>query len=242
MKVPHPPFFLFGMGNRRKLLYKAGALYDASTGELLRSWKATHEQIVPHEYAVKWQTRDGKQYAIREDETGVCLVVEGTRTYLTGNPLRLPDFKGSEPGLFGNSHAQLLRVLLHEVLINVLDGKPMSNFLVQHAPRYRDAAIICEALRRTGNLDLVKDWILGLREPFDLARDGEREPDNLGQALFLVSLVSDAGHPLVARVLEEAEAFRRTDYLDGRTDGAAHPVYQTKWLKYGLKSFGLPNP
>ncbi len=33
MKIPHHPFFLFGMGNRRKFLYKAGTLYDALTGE-----------------------------------------------------------------------------------------------------------------------------------------------------------------------------------------------------------------
>jgi len=241
MKIPHPPFFLFGMGNRRKLLYKGGVLYDASTGEMLRSWKVLHEQIIPHEYTVRWQSREGKQYTIQEDETGVCLMVEGTRTYLTGNHLQLPDFKSGEPGLFGNSHSQLMRVLLHEVLINIADGKPYANFLVRAAPGYRDAAIICEALRRTGNLELAKDWILGLTEPFDGAREGEREPDNLGQILFLISLVSDKEHPLVARVLEEAETFRCTDYVTGNTDGAEHPVYQTKWLKFGLKSLGLPD-
>jgi hypothetical protein len=241
MKVPHPPFFLFGMGNRRKLLYKGGSLFDVSTGELLRSWKAVHEQIIPHEYTVKWQTRDGRQYSIREDETGVCLMVEGTRTYLTVNPVHLPDFKGEEPGIFGNSQNHLLRVLLHEVLINVVEGKPMSSFLARPAPTYRDASIICEALRRTGNLDLARDWIEGLTDPFDLSRDGEREPDNLGQVLFLISLVSDKNHPLVARVLEAAEGFRCTDYICGRTDGAEHPVYQTKWLKFGLKSLGLPD-
>lgn len=241
MKVPHPPFFLFGMGNRRKLLYRGGALYDALTGEMLRSWKATHEQIVPHEFTVRWQTRDGKPYSIREDETGVCLMVEGTRTYLTGNPLRLPDFRGGEAGMFGNSHAQILRVLLHEVLINVVDGKPLANLFSRAAPTYRDAAIICEALRRTGNLDLAKDWILGLTEPLDLARDGRREPDNLGQVLFLISLVSDQEHPIVKRVLAEAEAFRRMDYICGPTEGAEHPVYQTKWMKFGLKSLGLPD-
>ncbi|HKP97428.1 MAG TPA: hypothetical protein VJ385_16910 [Fibrobacteria bacterium] len=235
MKLPHHPFFLFGMGNRRKLLYKAGALYDALTGELLRSWNPSHEQILPHEYAVKWHTKDGKIYSLREDETGVCLRVEGTQTYLTGNPIRLPDFKGS-------SHANVLKVLLHEVLVNVLDGKPLANFLVQAAPTYRDGAIICECLRRTGNLGLVKDWILGLREPFDYAREGEREPDNLGQALFLISLVSDKEHPLVAAIQEQARAFRNTDYIDGRTDASEHPVYQTKWLKFGLKSLGLGDP
>jgi hypothetical protein len=235
MKLPHHPFFLFGMGNRRKLLYKAGALYDALTGELLRSWSPIHEQIVPHEYAVKWQTRDGKTYSLREDETGVCLRVEGTQTYLTGNPVHLPDFKGS-------SHAHVLKVLLHEILVNVQDGKPLTNFLARTAPTYRDGAIISESLRRTGNLALVKDWILGLKEPFDYAREGEREPDNLGQALFLISMVSDKGHPLVNEIMNQATAFRNTDYIDGRTDAAEHPVYQTKWLKFGLKSLGLQDP
>ncbi|MDB5103394.1 MAG: hypothetical protein JWP91_1083 [Fibrobacteres bacterium] len=235
MKLPHHPFFLFGMGNRRKLLYKAGALYDALTGELLRSWSPVHEQIIPHEYTVKWQSREGKLYSIREDETGVCLMVEGTQTYLTGNPIHLPDFKGGRD-------ANLLKVLLHEVLIHILDGKPLTNFLVQNAPNYRDGAIIAECLRRTGNLGLVKDWILGLTEPFDYARDGEREPDNLGQALFLISMVADKDHPLVAGILEQAQGFRNTDYLDGRTDGGEHPVYQTKWMKYGLKCLGLPDP
>lgn len=239
MKLPHPPFFLFGMGNRRKLLYKAGILYDAQTGDMLRSWRPIHEHILPHEYTVKWQTREGKSYIIREDETGVCLMVEGTRTWLTGNPLRLPEFQGEGAGPFGNSHAHVLKVLLHEVLMNIVDGKPISNFMVSNAPCYRDAAIICEALRRTGNINLVKDWILGLAEPFDLTRSGEREPDNLGQVMFLLSMVADKDHPLVARVLEQAENFRRTDYLEGRTDGAEHPVYQTKWLKFGLKSLGL---
>jgi hypothetical protein len=57
----------------------------------------------------------------------------------------------------------------------------------------------------------------------------------------MVSLVSDRSHPLVARVMEEAEGFRRADYLEGHTDGAAHSVYQTKWLKFGLKRLGLPD-
>jgi hypothetical protein len=235
MKLPHHSFFLFGMGNRRKLLYKGGGLYDALTGELLRSWSPTHEQIIPQEYAVKWQTRDGKLYSLREDEQGVALRVEGTMTYLTGTPITLPDFKMS-------SHANILKVLLHEVLINVLDGKPLTNFLAQTSPTYRDGAIISECLRRTGNLDLVREWILGLREPFDYAREGEREPDNLGQALFLISLVSDKGHPLVPKILDQVKAFSHTDYIDGRTDAAEHPVYQTKWLKFGLKSLGLEDP
>ncbi len=223
------------MGNRRKFLYKAGTLYDALTGEILRSWSPIHEQISPHEYAVKWQTRDGRLYSLREDAIGVVLKVEGTQTYLTDSPLHIPD-------LPDNAHGHVLRLLLHEILVNIVDGKPMTNFLVQSRPTYRDAAIICECLRRTNNLDLVRDWILGLAEPFDYAWEGKPEPDNLGQALFLISLVADKTHPVVEKILAAISAFRNTDYLEGHTDGSLHPVYQTKWLKYGLKSLGLPDP
>jgi hypothetical protein len=233
MKLPHHPFFLFGMGNRRKFLYKNGTLFDAVTGDILRSWTPVQEQIIPHEYTVRWQTRDGRLYSIAEDEEGVSLKVEGTRTFLTQGPLHLPDFAG-------NPHAPVLKVLLHEILINVVEGKPLTNFFMQSQPAYRDAAIICEALRKTDNLSLAKDWIIGLEEPFD-STGAEKEPDNLGQALFLISLVSDANHPLVARLLEAAASFRKTDYIEGRTDGTEHPVYQTKWLKYGLKSMSLPD-
>ena len=61
--------------------------------------------------------------------------------------------------------------------------------------------MIAECLRRTGNLGLIKDWILTLSEPFDSVAGDEREPDNLGQALFLISLVSDKEHPLVGKIL-----------------------------------------
>jgi hypothetical protein len=234
MKIPHHPCFLFGMGTRRKLLYKGGALYDALTGEILRSWNPIREQILPHEFKVTWQTREGRQYSLEEDEHAVTLKVEGTHTILTAAPVSMPGFQGC-------GHAAAMRVMLHEVLVNVVEGKPLTNLLVQASPTYRDAAVICEALRQTGNLDLVREWILGLSEPHDYA-DGLPEADNPGQALFLLSLVSDKEHPLVPGILEAAAALRKFDYIEGRTEGGEHPVYQTKWLKFGLKRLGLPDP
>ena len=229
MKIPHHPYFLFGMGNRRKLLYKGGALFDALTGEILRSWNPIQEQILPQEFKVKWQTREGRQYSLEEDENAVTLKVEGTHTILTAGPINMPEFQGS-------GHAAVMKVLLHEVLINVVEGKPLTNLLVQSSPSYRDAAVICEALRQTGNLGLVKDWILALPEAYDYAT-GQREADNLGQALFLLSLVSNKEHPLVAKIVHAAGMLRKFDYIEGRTEGGEHPVYQTKWLK----AMGLAN-
>jgi hypothetical protein len=97
-------------------------------------------------------------------------------------------------------------------------------------------------LEKTGDLHLVEDWIRTLREPFDRNNAGNCEPDNLGQALYLISLVSDESHPLVGKVLKAVPEFKRRDHIVGITDGAEHPVYQTKWLKYGLQHLGLDDP
>ena len=71
------------------------------------------------------------------------------------------------------------------------------------------------------------------------------DPDNFGQALFLVSLASDTNHPLVAKVLAEIPKFERQrdglKFIQGRSDFSEHPAYQTKWLKLGLRALGLPD-
>jgi hypothetical protein len=47
---------------------------------------------------------------------------------------------------------------------------------------------------------------------------------------------------LVASVLAELPRFQVPDHICGRSDFAEHPVYQTKWAKFGLASLGLPDP
>jgi GH43 family beta-xylosidase len=100
-------------------------------------------------------------------------------------------------------------------------------------------------LQKTGNLDAIRDWILGLDDVFDRNNAGETEADNPGQALFLISLVSDKNHPLVPKILEALKRFEiKGDegvYIKGRSDFADHPVYQTKWAKFGLRALGLPD-
>jgi hypothetical protein len=46
----------------------------------------------------------------------------------------------------------------------------------------------------------------------------------------------------VPALLEAAAAMRVDGHLTGPTDGGEHPVYQTKWLKYGLRRLGLADP
>jgi hypothetical protein len=239
--LPATRFFLFGMGPRKKLLYKDGRLLSAIDGSDLRKWSVKSDLILPSAYSVIIRDSKGGQSVIWEDETAVWIdtgngseAVEGTSA-----PVRLPTFRG-------HRYASVLRVLHQELLVNVIDGKPTPNFFVYPKPWYRDGAMMGLALKATGNLDVMRDWILRLSEPYDRNNAGETEADNLGQALFLISLVSDKNHPLVSRILAEVPRFEiraaGKRFVKGRSDFAEHPAYQTKWLKYGLRALGLPDP
>jgi len=216
-------------------LYKQGTLVDALTSGKIRSWDVASESICPSDYSVKLELLNGKRAIIAEDEEGVWVEEDGKKIYLAESNVKLPCFEEYR-------YASLLRVLHHEILINIVNGKPVPNLFVYSKPWYRDGAMMCMCLEKTGNLDLVKDWILGLREPFDRNNSGDCEPDNLGQALYMISLVSDRFHPLVETILETAPKLKKGRSIIGLTDHTEHPVYQTKWLKFGLRSLGLEDP
>lgn len=231
--LPNVRFYLFGMGSRRKLIYCGGELVDVKTQEVRRHWEIEKDLIVPSEYVVLLKTDDGT-VTIREDEEAVWVIEHGHAEALTRGQVHLPRFDG-------NRLDAVLRVLHQELLINVVDGKPLPNLFVYSKPWYRDGAMMAMAFRKTGNLALIRDWILGLQDPYDRNNAGETEADNLGEALYLVSLVSDKSHPLVRRILNEVPRFERDgrSYICGHTDFAEHCAYQTKWLKFGLRALGL---
>lgn len=240
-ELPDVRFFLFGMGQRGKFLYRDGRLTDARSGKLVREWKVKADTIVPSDYLVSIETTDGATVRLREDETAVWIEEGAARTIVEGTrrPVKLPAFAD-------HRYAGILRVLHQELLVNITPAGPVPNFFVYEKPWYRDGAMMALAFRETGNLDLVRDWILGLKEVFDRNNAGESEADNPGQALFLISLVADKNHPLVPKILAAVKAFETNGpsgkFIKGRSDFADHPVYQTKWLKYGLRALGLPDP
>lgn len=236
-EMPNIPFFLFGMGDRRKFIYRNGTLLDAKTGDRIRQWKVKKEWIIPSEYWVRLETEDGKMVEIREDERMIYYSENRLKVILSQSQLHLPRFEDKKFGA-------VLRVLHHEILINVDEGKPVPNFLTYKKPWYRDATLMAMVLRETNNLNLIKNWILRIRDPFDRNNKGTSEVDNLGQVLFLLSLVTDANHPTVKNTLDSAKKFitslsETNSFLKGKTDYAEHPVFQTKWMKYGLKSLEL---
>jgi len=116
------------------------------------------------------------------------------------------------------------------------------NLWVYPRPWYRDAAMMLLCLQRTGNLQLVEPWVMGLHNVWDRNNAGTPEADNLGQVLFMLALVGAGTHPLIQQVLKAVPAYRKEDHIVGLTDYSEHPVYQTKWLKFGLRALGLDDP
>jgi len=238
--LPAQPFFIFGMGLRPKYLYKAGTLFRAESRTTFRQWEGAEEVIVPPDHAVVLRTKTGDIVRLLEDERGFWIEDRAGRERVSGTdqPVRLPHFEEFR-------FPQVMRVLHQELLVNVTPTGPVPNFFVYSRPWYRDGAMMAMAFERTGNLVVIRDWILGLREPYDRNNAGETEADNLGQGLFLVSLVSDARHRLVAKIQAEVPRFEAVEgtnrFIRGRSDFAEHPVYQTKWLKYGLRALRLPD-
>lgn len=238
--MPDVDFFLLGMGNREKLIYKNGVLRNLITGDTIREWEVTECKIIPSIYTVLLSLKGGSGVAIYENEDGVWLEENGKKVLIEGTSSHvfLPDFKEYKYG-------RVLKVLNQEILINILDGRPLPNFLVYKNPWRRDGAMMAMCLKNTGNIDLIKDWVNSLTDPYDRNNAGETEADNLGQTLYLLSLFSGKSSPLAGEIMNEAKRFEVNSpegiYIKGRSDFHETPVYQTKWLKFGLKSLGLPD-
>jgi hypothetical protein len=214
------------------MIYRDGNLINAKTGKSLRRWKVKTAIIVPSEYLVHLELENGKAIDIQEDTQGVYVYENGMQIIMAESRMSLPSFSDKKYGL-------ILRVLLHEILMNVDEGLPLANFLVYQKPRYREAAMMTTVLKKTDNLNLLSNWVVNLKEPYDRSNEGSPEIDNLGQALYIISMVSDSKHPLIDKILEEADGYKNGDYIEGKTSDNFHPVYQTKWMKYGLKSLGI---
>ena len=112
----HRPFFIFGAGHRPKFIYADGALRRWSAGDLVESFAAAEVHLDAAAYAVTLADRRGRVTRIVEDEAGIRLEAPAGGRCLTDTPVRLPDFAG-------HRHRDRLRILHHEILVNV-GGRP----------------------------------------------------------------------------------------------------------------------
>ncbi len=237
MRLRSRRFLLFGMGaKRRKFVYVGGGrLLDAWTLETVRRWQVESECIEPSEYRVDLVDIAGNEVAIFENQDGVWLRENESVEQLTaGERVNLPRFDG-------HPFAEWLRALHGELLVNITPFGPVPNLWVYPRPWYRDSAMVLMVLAQTDNLHLVEPWVMGLHKVFD-GNNGCEEPDNIGQVLYMLGLFNAKEHPIVVQALKAISKFRKGDYIVGLTDFTEHPVYQTKWLKFGLRALGLDDP
>ena len=237
-EIKEDPFFIFGMGLREKYLF-----IKDETNEKYKLIKYSDEQDILNNltlksidyenYIVYAEDEQDNKISIYENEDGIY-VYNGIENSVLDNSIKI-----NIPIFENYKHKKQLRILFNEVMINVTKEGSKPNFIAYKNSWYRDSAIIAMVLNETNNINQIEDWISKIDKIYDM-QNGCKEPDNLGQVLFLMSFIENKNESIIKDVLEEAENIKAEGgYLNGITDGTYHPIYQTKWLIYGLKALGL---
>lgn len=232
-------FFIFGMGLRQKyILYKnkdnSYNLYGMEEKcNILEN--IIHVDIDAEHYLCtgQWQNRLIEVY---ENKNGIYVNLDSEVYILDESQyINIPEFNGK--------YANILRLSFNEAMVNITKTGPKPNFITYDKPFYRDAAYIGMLCKETENLSQITPWINNMTEIYDLQRGSQiKEPDNLGQVLYLQSLLIEPNEALIEEVIEEAFRIRVEKdngwMLTGIMDGEEHPNYTTGWLKFGLESLG----
>ena len=229
-------YFFFGLGNRRKLLFKDNKLIDLDTKYNVYSFNSNSALVIPNLYTVLIKTNDNKYIKIKEDNNGVHYItddkdeiIKGTNTYI-----ELYNFDNQK-------YQNIKKVLYNEILFNIKDSKIYPNILVYDKPWYRDAALAAMVLKQTNNVDLISNWVKNITEVYDKQNKGNKETDNLGELLYLISTGKNINTKLVKKIEDEANRIvknNKNNYLTGTTDFKERPLYQNLWYKFGIESVG----
>lgn len=230
-------YYFFGMGNRRKMIFKEGFLVDLESSEIVEHFPTKRSVIIPNLYTVLIETIDGEFLKIVEDGDGVFIIKNGEKRFVNGTDKKIDLYTFEE-----HKYQNILKVLYSEILFNIKDGKIYPNILVYDKPWYRDAAMVAMVLDYTGNVSLIEDWLKSIESVYDYQNHGIAEPDNLGQLLYLSSLVDNK--KLQEKVINEAMNIARNNninHLTGKTDFEILEDYQNAWFQFGMKSIGREN-
>lgn len=239
MIKPEKQFYIFGMGNREKFIYKeGGSLIKFDTNEIVCTWDVKREKFLFDRYMVVIWTNDDKTFLISENSYGAYIhdITNGekklVRTLCTGEYINLPDFEDYE-------YPEQLRILHQEILVSFLGDKPVPNIYTYKKPWYRDSAMMALVLEKTKNLHLIKKWALEVKSLYDKNNKGNCEPDNLGQLAFVLSYFVGKNYPLIAEIYNEAERIAEGGLLRGLTDYGVHEIYSTLWLRLAFDRLGI---
>ena len=231
--------FYFGMGDRKKIVYKDGKLIDLKTKEIIKEVDYSDELIVPNEYSVLLKDKKDNVYLIEENEDGIFFSKNNDKEKIveSGKEIHLPEYDGMR-------YSEILKVLHQEVLFNIDGSEPRPNIIGYYKPFYRDAMVATMVLEDTDNVHLIADWVKNLDSIYDYARSSEiKEPDNLGELLYMIGATKVDRDDLVEEVLDEIENIRTEDnMIHGNIDSAEQKYYPTAIALFGEEKLGIkPN-
>lgn len=224
----------FGMADRRKMVYKAGKIYDAYTEELIKEFDYDEELIIPNIYTVVLKDGDNL-YKIVEDEDGVYVYINGVKEELTtGKHINFLSYDGYK-------YSEVLKVLFQEVLFNIDGSEPKPNIWAYKQAFYRDAMMITMVLENTSNTDLILEWVNGLTNIYDNSRAVDiDETDNLGDLLYIIGATNSDNEALVNKILKEINRLKDKDnHISGMVDGSIMTYYPTSLAIYGGEKLGI---
>lgn len=187
-------FLSFGMGDRRKMIYRKGKLIDLHTKQVIRTFDFSHEMIIPNMYTVLLLDEAGNITRIYEDETGVHIekgrkakVWEDWNNFnqweddrlnnretklvenLTNETITTSKKKIHLPDFNESPVGRVLKVLHQEILININHGKPTSTLLAKtnESGLYREGMMAAMVLEKTGNTWLFEEWMKQINSIYD---------------------------------------------------------------------------
>lgn len=225
--------FFFGMGNRKKIIYKDGRLYDIFKKIVIEEFDVKKEMIIPNEYTVIVKTKDDKIIKIYENETGIYIKEKDEVKNLTPNTkkINLPEFKN-------HKYSEVLKVLHQEILFNIKDSVMTPNIINYENAWYRDAMMGAMVLNETNNTDIIKPWVDKIEKIYD-EQNGHKEADNLGELLYLLH-VTGSKNEISKDIIKEIEEIKKQHdgSLAGYTDSMILSYYPTVIAEYASKLSG----
>ena len=235
--MPDIEFYFFGMGNRRKILFIDNKLIDIETKEVIEKFDVESYLIIPNEYTVLIKDKNKKYIKIFENNEGVFILKDGKENLIekTNSYLNIYNFDNQK-------YKNIKKVLYSEILFNIKDSKIYPNILVYNEPWYRDAAMASMVLKQTNNTELISNWVENIDSIYDEQNAGNKEADNLGELLYIISTQENKNEELISKIEQEAERLATNNpngyYIFGKTDFSDQHKYQNMWYEFGIKKVG----
>lgn len=227
-------FYIFGMGARNKyiLIRNNNGLYnllDYYAGKYIYKDIAI-SKIDSENYRAEGSL-ENKSFLIYEDNKQIAIKLDN-KEYILDNSvnINIPKFTGK--------YASYLNTLFAEIMTSFDKNlEPHVNLFTGEKLNYREVAMFAMVCDKTNNLELIRPWIRNINKPYDFSNINGIQADNLGQILYLESLLEEPNEELIIETIKEANKLKvYGSYLQGMTDYEQHPIYQTAWLKFGFES------